>query len=59
MFKGIGMSQDGINGLSPISMHRETIGHAIVAAEHGAKVLAKGAKKCNGTPKMPPAISAL
>jgi phage portal protein BeeE len=42
MFKGIGMSQDGINGLSPISMHRETIGHAIVAAEHGAKVLAKG-----------------
>jgi hypothetical protein len=23
-------------------MHRETIGHAIVAAEHGAKVLAKG-----------------
>jgi HK97 family phage portal protein len=42
MFKGIGMSQDGINGLSPIAMHRETIGHAIVAAEHGAKVLAKG-----------------
>ena len=42
MFKGIGMSQDGINGLSPIAMHRETIGHAVVAAEHGAKVLSKG-----------------
>ena len=42
MFKGIGMSQDGINGLSPIAMHRETIGHAVVAAEHGSKILAQG-----------------
>ncbi len=47
MWRSIGLTKDGVNGLSPISMQRETIGHAIKASEHGAKLLSKG-----GTPSV-------
>lgn len=42
MWRSIGLTVDGINGLSPIKFQRETIGHAIRAGEHGATMLAKG-----------------
>lgn len=37
-------SDDGIKGLSPIAMHRETIGDALALQRHGSRFFAGGAK---------------
>ena len=39
-----GLSDDGICGLSPIKLHREAIGLALVTEEHGARLFANGAQ---------------
>ena len=40
MFHVRGLSSDGIVGLSPIALHRETIGSAIAAQEYSARFMA-------------------
>lgn len=38
------MSSDGINPISPISLHREAIGLAMATEEHGARLFGNGAR---------------
>jgi HK97 family phage portal protein len=38
------MSGDGINPISPISLHREAIGLALATEEHGARLFGNGAR---------------
>ncbi len=44
VWRNIGMSFNGIQGLSPISYARESIGLAMATEEHGAKLFANGAQ---------------
>lgn len=39
-----GMGDDGIVGLSPIQMHRQTIGDALALQQHGSRFFSNGAK---------------
>jgi HK97 family phage portal protein len=39
-----GLSDDGVCGLSPITLHRESIGLAMATLEHGAKLFGNGAR---------------
>lgn len=39
-----GPSEDGVKGLSPVSLHRETIGDGIAAQEYGSRFFSNGAK---------------
>ena len=38
------MSSDGINAISPISLHRESIGLAMATEQHGARLFGNGAR---------------
>lgn len=38
------MSSDGVNPISPISLHREAIGLAMATEEHGARLFGNGAR---------------
>lgn len=39
-----GLSSDGLRGLSPVTLHRETFGFSLAAAEYGAKLLGNSAR---------------
>jgi HK97 family phage portal protein len=44
MFHLCGFSTDGITGVNPIQLHRESIGLAMATEEHGARLFSNGAK---------------
>lgn len=39
-----GFSMDGVQGASPLSLHREGIGYALTLSQHGARLFANGAQ---------------
>ncbi len=39
-----GLSDDGIMGYSPLTLHRETLGHAIATQEYGSRFFGQGAR---------------
>jgi HK97 family phage portal protein len=43
MFHLAGLSDDGLSGLSPVRLHRESIGLAMATEEHGARLFSNGA----------------
>jgi HK97 family phage portal protein len=51
-----GLSDDGISGLSPIALHRESVGLALATLEHGAKLFGNGARP-SGVLKHPGVLS--
>ncbi len=51
-----GLSEDGLVGLSPITLAREAIGLALATEEHGARLFSNGAKP-GGTLEIPGKLS--
>jgi HK97 family phage portal protein len=39
-----GLGTDGVMGLSPIEVHRQTVGYAMAIQEHGARLFSNGAR---------------
>lgn len=44
MFHLRGFSDDGLNGLNPIQLHREAIGLSLATEEHGARLFSNGVR---------------
>jgi HK97 family phage portal protein len=44
MFHLRGLSSDGVTGLSPIQLHRESLGLAVATQEHGARLFGNSAR---------------
>src|SRR6202044_3779440 len=39
-----GLGTDGVMGLSPIEVHRQTVGYSLAIQEHGARLFSNGAR---------------